>query len=305
MNLRDFFIFSLLLLGLSPALTSAEVVDRVEAIVNKNAIYKSDVTRFKELVPLRAKVDPLFANQPLAKKVNATELEIVNFLVDEAIIVEKFPVNDSEVEQEINATQANLHIDRDQLKAAIAREGFKFEDYFKLMKVALAKRQLIDRDIRSKAVVSEDDLRAEYARDHAGSKSFHGSFHLMLMKVAKKDYKTAAIAKEQAQKIAEAARAGGEFPGEDLGYLAYSDMSPTLQKIVQKMGPEKTSDAIDDGSNFIIVKTGDVKSDVDSAPDREKDVLRSRLMESEFEHQIHLWLDRERSNNFVKINLKS
>ena len=138
------FSFFVVLLSLFGSMSHAEVVDRIEAIVNKKAIYKSDVDQFKILKPLRSKIDPIFGNDPIAKLANPTDLEIVNYLIDESIVVEKFPVQDSEVEQEINGIQANLKIDRDALRAAIVREGFKFEDYFKLMRISLAKRQLLD-----------------------------------------------------------------------------------------------------------------------------------------------------------------
>jgi len=255
-------------------------------------------------VALRAKIDPIFSNEPLAKKAKPTDFEIVNFLVDEDMISDKFPVTDPEVEQEINSIQTNLKIDRDQLRSAITREGFKFEDYFKLMRASLSKRQLIDKEIRNKAAVSDDDIRAEYNRERAGSKSFLGAFHLFLARFPKKDFKSPALAKEEAEKVLTSAKKSDTFSGEDLGYLAYSEMSPSLQAVVQKLGPDKISDVIEDGDNYIVVKTGDIKSDIDSAPEREKDVLRSRLMETEFEHQIHLWLDRERSNNYIKLNLK-
>jgi parvulin-like peptidyl-prolyl isomerase len=304
-NLQEFFIFSLLCLSILPSSLHAEVIERVEAVINKKAIYKSDVTHFREQVGLRMKVDPIFPNEAIAKKEHPSDFEIVNFLVDESIISDKYPVTDSEVESEINSIQTNLKIDRDQLKLAIAREGYKFEDYYKLMRSSLSKRQLIDRDIRSRATVSDDDLKAEYNRQHAGSKSFLGSFHLFLLKFPKSDYKTAALAKAEADKALDAAQHSETFAGEDLGYLAYSDMTPALQKIVQVIGPEKMSGVFEDGDSYVIVKTGDIKSDIESAPEREKEGLRGHLMEFEFEHQIHLWLDRERSNNYVKINTQA
>lgn len=306
-NLQDFFVLGMtgleLILSNVPT-AQAEIVERVEAIVNKKAIYLSDVTKFHNQVSLRAKVDPIFAGQAIAREQNPSEVEVVNFLVDEAIIVEKFPVNDAEVEQEINSIQANLKIDRDQLRSAISREGFKFDEYFKLMRASLSKRQLIDREIRNKATVSDDDIKSEYTRKKSGSKSFLGSFHLYLQKFSKKDYKSSSLARTDAEKALAEVKAGGTFGGEDLGYLAYTDMSPELQRIVQKLGPEKLSSVIADQDGFIIVKTGDVKSDAESAPDRDREMLRSRLMENEFSHQIVLWLDRERSNAFVKVNVK-
>jgi parvulin-like peptidyl-prolyl isomerase len=315
MNLRDFSFLYCLTLTVS-TLANAEIVDRLEAVVNKSPIFRSDLDRFKSTVPLRAKVDPLFASEPLSRKLKATEAEILNFLIDEAIIMEKFPVADNEVEQEINGIQNNLKIDRDTLRSAIVREGYKFEDYFKMMRVSVAKRQLVDREIRNKAAVSDDDVKADYNRTRSGSKSFRGSFHLHLIRVTKGNFKTTLAAREEAQKALASLTRGAAFAdvaksvgddssqegGGDLGFLSYSEMSPLLQKEVQKLGPEKTSGLIEDKSSFLIVKIGEVRADSDAAFEKEKDVIRSKLMESEFQHQIRIWLDRERSLNFVKVN---
>ena len=152
---------SLLFIFSTPPSRASVVVERLEAVVNKKAIFKSDVDRFRSLISLRNRVDPLFSSSTLAKKASLTDAEIVDFQVNEEIISQKYPVSESEVEQEINSIQGNLKISRDGLKQALHAEGFKFEDYFKLMRLSIAKRQLLDREIRSKAAVSEDDVRNE------------------------------------------------------------------------------------------------------------------------------------------------
>lgn len=321
MNIQGFLLFSGLFCSsvtLSFADTS-KVVDRVEAIVNKKAIYKSDVKKFKTLTPLRAKIDPIFSNDPIAKK-TPSETEVIDFLVTEMIILEKFPVSEAEVEQEITSIQNNLHIDRDSLRTAITREGFSFEDYQNLMKVSIAKRQLIDREIRNKAVVSDDELKAEYNRSRSGSKNFAGSFHLYLIKVTKKNYKTVKNAKdlyEQALKELGESKAFEEVAkkvsddssassGGDLGFLSYQDMTPALQKEVQKIlsskNAEKEVGKFEDASGFTILKIAEVSKDVDSGFDKEKEMLRGKLLEGEFRHQIQLWIDRQKSLNYIRIN---
>jgi peptidyl-prolyl cis-trans isomerase SurA len=323
MNIRGFsfkyaqfaVISSLVLALFMVSSTHAEIVDRVEAIVNKKAIYKSDIDQFKRLLPLRSKVDPLFNNDPIAKNSNPSENEIVNFLIDEMIISDKFPSADAEVEQEINGIQSNLHIDREQLRAAIAREGFKFDEYFKLMKVSLAKRQLIDREIRTKAVVSDDDLKAEYNRSRSGSKTFQGSFQIHLIQIPKARFKTPKLAREEAENaLADLGKAASfesvakkyndEGSDGDLGYLGYSEMFPALQKEVQKLGPQKTSGIFDDGKSLFIVKVSEVKATEDVGHSKEKEALRAKLLQQEFQHQIQLWLGRQRTQNYIKINAK-
>ncbi len=318
MNLHSLSLFAVLFALVVPA-AKAALVDRVEAIVNKRAVFYSDLERFRNLTPLRAKIDPLFMSEPLAKKAKPTDQEILDFLIDEMVVADRFPVTDSEVDQEVNAIQTNLKIDRETLKNAIGREGFKFDDYFKLMRVSLSKKQLIDREIRNKAAVSDDEVRTEYNRQFSASKSFRGSFRLFLIRVSKANFKSSSVAKEEAERALDALKKGEAFEsvakrvsddatqeaGGDLGFLSYSEMSPGIQKEVQKLGPGKTSSLIDEKGAYLIVRVGEVKSDNDSAYEKEKDQIRARLMEGEFQHQIRLWLDRERANNYVKVTQKT
>jgi parvulin-like peptidyl-prolyl isomerase len=314
------FLKRLALVFVIPALwampTRAEVVEQVAAVVNKKAIYKSDLGLFRSTLPLRAKVDPLFVGEPLAKKSSPTDQEVLDFLINEALILEKFPASDGEVEQEINGIQTNMRINRDTLRAAIRREGFRFEDYFRLMRSSLSKRMLIEREIRNKAAVSEDEIRTEYNRTHSGSKTFRGSFRLQLIRVEKKNYKTPALAREAANDALTALNKGEAFQevasrthvdggSGDLGFLSYSDMQPAIQQEVRRLGSGKTGGLIEDSSSFMILKVGDVRAEADSGLDRERDSIRARLMDAEFRHQLKLWMERERSKNLVKVNLRS
>jgi len=303
---------------------SGTLIDRVEAIVNKKAIYYSDTKKFRSLASLRSKVDPLFANDPLSKK-TPTDTEIVDFLIAESLILEKFPVSDTDLDQEINSIQANLHIDRDALRAAITREGFQFDDYQALMRASIAKRQLIDRDIRNKAAVSEDELKTEYNRNRSGSKTFQGAIHLHLIKVTKKNYKTVKYAKDLYEQALKDLDSGQSFEdvakktsddnsatnGGDLGFLSYQEMSGPLQKEVQKQLATKGVDQknqiskFEDPTSFTIIKISEVSKDVDSGFDKEKDALRGKLMEGEFQHQIKLWIDRQRTLSYIRINQKT
>jgi hypothetical protein len=78
-----------------------------------------------------------------------------------------------------------------------------------------------------------------------------------------------------------------------------------IQQEVRRLGTGKTGGLIEDASAFMIVKVGEVRAETDSGLDREREGIRARLMDAEFRHQLRLWLDRERSKNLVKVNLRS
>jgi hypothetical protein len=112
-------LFSLLTVFLAtPSAQAAALIDRLEASVNNLLILKSDLKNFRETVSLRAQLDPLFAGTSVAAKgTQASDSEITEFLIDEKLIAQQFPVTDSEVEQEINSIQANNKIDRNSFES--------------------------------------------------------------------------------------------------------------------------------------------------------------------------------------------
>lgn len=331
MNFQGFFFFfsGLILFSTNPShaeptpLTSSSksvLLDRIEAIVNKKAIFRSDLKKFKALSPLRSKVDPLFANDPLSKKI-PTDPEITQFLIAETLILEQFPVSDQELDQELNSIQSNLKISREALKEAISREGYQFEDYRQLMRASIAKRQLIDRDIRNKAAVSEDELKSEYNRTRSGSKTFSGTVHLHLIKITKKNYQSVKNARDLYDEALKLLASGSPFEevakktsddssatsGGDLGFLSYQDMNSSLQKEVRTFLSVKDSDRspigkFEDAQSFVIYRISEISKDVDSGFEKEKDPIRAKLLEREFQHQIQLWIDRQRSLNFIQVN---
>ncbi len=258
------------------------------------------------------------------QKKTPSDLEIIDFLIAETLILDKFPVTDADLEQEINSIQNNLHINRDGLRAAISREGFQFDDYQQLMRASISKRQLIDRDIRNKAAVSDDELKTEYNRNKSGSKTFHGSINLSLIKITKKNYKNIKFAKDiydqaikglsEGQAFEDVAKKSSDDPsannGGNLGFLSYQDMAPKLQKEVQKLLSSKSEDKnqvgkFEDPTSFTIIKITEIGKDVDVGFDKEKESLRGKLLEVEFQHQIKLWIDRQRSLNYIHINSKT
>src|SRR5687768_11456306 len=108
---------SLLALLCSVSSAHAVVLDRLEASVNSSLVLLSDLRKFRQVVALRAQLDPLFSGTPLASQgPKASDADIREFLIDERLILQQFPVTDAEVEQEINSIQANNKIDRDTLR---------------------------------------------------------------------------------------------------------------------------------------------------------------------------------------------
>ena len=291
------------------------IVDKLVASVNSSLILQSDIAQFRRTIKLRAQLDPLFSGTAVASKgAQAADKEITDFLIDERLISQAFPVSDAETEQEINSIQANNKIDRQSLKNALKEQGFAFEEYFELIRASASKRNLIDRDIRTKVTLSEDDIKNYFYNTYTRSSSVPVAYHLELISVSISNYKTLSAAREVVQRALNALKSGEAFgdvarrmsdhasasAGGDLGTLTEDNMSSQFRDQAKKLKIGEISEIFGGSStgSFNLLKLVDVKSDDSARYEKIKNEIRAQLTAAEYQHQISLWLDRQRQLAF-------
>lgn len=291
-------------------------LDRLEASVNSSIILYSDVKKFRDVSRLRAQLDPLFAGTSLASQGDkSSDSDIVSFLVDENLITQQFKKSDTDVEQEINSIQNSNHLDRTGLRDALSREGYKFTDYFDLIRNSSSKRELIDREIHTKVTISDDDIKNYFYNHYSKSTTVPRSFHLQMISVSTKSYKTPAAANkvisdalkniEKGESFSEVAKSVSDDPtaptGGDLGTLAEDQMAPIIRDEAKKLKIGEVSKVLGGGTTgrYFILKLLDVKSSETERLDKMKDEIRAQLATAEYQHQISLWLDRQRQSAFI------
>lgn len=302
--------------GSGQASQAAVVLDRLEASVNANLILLSDIGNFRHTQKLRVQLDPLFNGTAVAAAgPKASVGDVVNFLIDEKMIAQQFPVTDAEVEQEINSIQSNNHIDRGGLKNALSEQGFSFEDYFELIRTSISKRNLIDRDIRTKVSISDDDVKNYFYNHAAKSSTAPVAYHLQIIAVSIKNYKNVQGAKETALKAAKEIKEGDAFEevakrlsddtsassGGDLGTLSDDQISPLIREQAKKLKIGAVSEIFGGPQvkRFYLLKLVDLKSNEDDRLQKMKDEIRGQLSSAEYQHQISLWLERQRQTTFI------
>jgi peptidyl-prolyl cis-trans isomerase SurA len=285
----------------------AAVIERLEAAVNNQVVLRSDLNRFRKTIPLRSQLDPLFGGTPLALEgEKASDTSILEFLIDERIILQQFPMADADVETEINSIQANNHITRDQLKQAIGAQGFSFEDYFTLIRVGAAKRNLIDREIRTKVSVSDDDVRNYYYTTYAKGKPAPLAYQVEIVtqksrpkiELALRELRNGAAFSDIAKKYSddESANTGGE-----LGVLTEEQMNKSIRSELKKLKVGETSGILGNAkSRFFFLRVASAKPADDQRLKQVSDQIRGQLAGGEYQRQLQLWLERQRQVAFIR-----
>ncbi len=287
---------------------SATILEKLEASVNSQLVLKSDLDKFRKTVGLRMQLDPLFAGTKLASDgAKADDDAIREFLIRERLILQSFPMTDTEVETEINSIQAGNRISRDQLRNALAAQGYAFPDYFDLIRIGAAKRTLLDREIRTKVTITDDDVRNYYYTKYANGKNAQLFYHIQILtNPSRKSLETAVAEIKSGVPFAEVAKKysidESASQGGDLGTLPASQLSPFLKSEVTKLKVGQLSSIIspkDKNAPFIVLKVADVKSSDQGQYEKISGQIRSQLAAEEYQRQLELWVERQTAQAFI------
>jgi peptidyl-prolyl cis-trans isomerase SurA len=317
-------LFFCLLEGTTAFSSTFQVIDRMEASVNASVILWSDVKKLKETIGLRTQLDPLFAGTPLATKgAMASDAEMIDFLIDEKLITQQFPKTNEEVEKEISAMLTHTRFNQEGLKKTLRDEGFSYENYFEIMRNSASKRDLLDRDIRTKVSVSENDIKNYFYHHHA-SGQVPQVYHLQIISssdssfqpkprahvLAEKNIIKAQAELKHGEPFEEVAKRISDDPsastGGDLGDLDENEMSAEFLESAKKLKIGEISSILESPSKtrFYILKLVNINSNESPRLHQIKDEIRNELTTQEYKHQIALWLERQRQLAFIHTRSK-
>ncbi len=299
-----------------PTAQAATVMDSLEASVNASIILKSDLEQFRSNHELRLQIDSLYAGTSLASKGRSAEdSDVVAFLIDEKLILQQYPIPDADVEHQINSIQSNLKLNRDGLKAMLADQGYRYEDYFEMMRASISKKALIERDIQTKVHIADDDVK-NFFFNHYSKTAAGRTYRVGIITVTPSRYKSISAAKEIMDRALKDIKGGESFEevakrvsddatgptGGDLGLLTESQLSPNIRTQLKDLKIGQVSELFGTPQTaYAVVKLIDVKTGEEAELKRLTEEIRTQLAIGEYQRQIQLWVERQRQASFIHI----
>jgi parvulin-like peptidyl-prolyl isomerase len=151
----------LIFLGLSLSIPIAhageqELLDRVVAVVNDEVITQAELDTF--LRPVYEQYSKEYSGEDLAKAINEVRQKILNQMIEDKLVYQEavtqgIEVKDEEVEKEFMAFKSKMD-KPEELDELLEREGLTMKALRERLKKQAMVRQLQDREIRSKVIVS-------------------------------------------------------------------------------------------------------------------------------------------------------
>jgi peptidyl-prolyl cis-trans isomerase SurA len=195
----------------------AELVDRVVAIVNNDVILLSDLKQM--MATFGATLDEQgytqFQKDQIIKEQRPKIIEqlIYDKLTDQQVQRYNIKISDDEVDATIERIRKLNNMSADELHLSLEKEGISYDDYRKEIKKRILRARLVNREVKSKIVITDEDIRSYYDA-HKEEYGVHTKYELrhILIKVppsASADDKKSAL--KRINRIYDALKDGESF----------------------------------------------------------------------------------------------
>ena len=150
---------------LAERLEALDVVERVVATVNNEAIFLSDLR--KRAVPFLPQVAEASTETERMSRLKELYDELLNYLVDEQLIRQLasssgIRVTDADVDNAIENLRLQNNMTEQEFQQALDGQGFTQGQYRKDLKRQLIRLKVMNERVRSRVNVTEEEVRARY-----------------------------------------------------------------------------------------------------------------------------------------------
>ncbi len=248
---------------LHPSEARADIVERVAAIVNDEAIWLSEIRR--RAVPFLPQV---MAAPSQADRVQLRErlyTEILDRLIDEELIRQaatrmRVRVTNEDVERAIANVRRQNNLEESEFWEAVRGQGFSPSEYRDDLRRQLLRLKVLNQRARGRVNITEEDVRARYdeeARRANRTLRFHAS-HVFVELAPNATASAVATARVAAESIQSRLTednfedAIDEVAGGDLGWLSQGDLPPALEEVLLPLREGQVSAVVRGPAGFHI-----------------------------------------------------
>ena len=304
-----------------PLAAGAELVDRVAAVVNNQVIAWSEVEQraAPELQRVAAERDPARRGKLREQVMRAAVEQLVgDKLLDLEVREFNIEVTDAELDVALEDVRRQNNVEPEQFAQLLAQEGYTPESYKAFMRKHLSRLKLVNLKVRSRVKVSDEDLRAEYARFsrlEGEDPEVHARHILVKLDPGAPEEKVKAAAERAQGLAAEARKAGVDFvelakaksegpsapDGGDLGFFKRGVMVPEFDRVAFKLQPGEVSEPVRTRFGFHVIKVEERRA-AEVAPFEDvKEQLREKLLRAQMEKYTAQYVQELRQKASVEI----
>ncbi len=277
-------------LVLAASSARADVIERVVATVNNEAIFLSDLR--KRAVPFLPQVAEAATETERMSRLKDLYDELLNYLIDEQLVRQLatssgIRVTDADVDSAIENLRLQNNMTEEQFQEALDAQGFTKTQYRRDLKRQLTRLKVVNERVRSRVNVTEEEVRARYeerARGEGNEVRFRVS-HLVVPVDEGASAIQVAAKRQEAVSLRESLtpenfnQTALEMGGGDLGWITRGDLPEDLERALLPLDAGEISDPVRGAKGFHIFFLQDrqVGTDVPTYDEMKQELFREML----------------------------
>jgi peptidyl-prolyl cis-trans isomerase SurA len=298
-----------------------EVIDRIVAVVNSDIITLYDLNR-----AFRPYEDNIKALQYAPEKERQTLFQVRKDLLDQLIDSKladqeieraQITVNESDIDRTIERIKEARSFTDEQLREGLARQGMTMAEYRKEIKEQILRTKLVNREVKSKIVITGEDIKAYYDSHqdaYAGEKKYYlYNIFVRLSPQAETSERQDALRQiEDARArlnqglsfedlVNQLKDSSSRVQGTDLGLYRLEELSEQLQGAVVKLKAGEFSDVLDTDFGPQIIYVQKIQETPTKSLDEIESEIEEILYNESVDNRYRDWLDELRKRSLIKI----
>ena len=304
---------------LIPGAEGTETVDRIVAIVNNDVITLYELNQSLQPYAERIKTLGYSSNQEHTMLFKVRE-EILKKLIDEKIEDQRIKrlnivVSEQEVDRTIERIKENNYLTDEEFRAGLKAEGLTIDKYRERLKAQLLRSKLINREIKSKIVITNEDIKTYYdshSEKYGGETKYHLRNILMrvppladaIEKRRVKEEIEAVLAKlKDGEPFENLVAAYSESPlaseGGDLGLFTLDKLSPTLREAVKDLKAGELTPVLDTEHGYQIFLVQEVIQIPGKPLEQVTPEIERILFDKIVDERFQAWLEELREHSHI------
>lgn len=249
----------------SIGVSHAEVIERVVAVVNDDAIFLSDMRQ--KAAPYLARAMQAPTEGQRMEAIRQIYTQVLERMIDERLILqvadeEDVTVSTSDVSEAITNVRTQSGLGETEFWGAVQAQGFTPEQYRRDVRQQLLRLKVLNQRVRARVNITEEDVRRRYEESAARTRrtSMFEACYVRFALGAEASATEIHRAMQGAQAIRDRIASLSDFElameehgGSCTGRISEGDVDPTLGEALSQLDEGDTSDPIrTDGGVFLL-----------------------------------------------------
>jgi peptidyl-prolyl cis-trans isomerase SurA len=301
---------------------AGDVIDRIVAVVNDDAITLSEINEEGE--GMFRRIQNEVPTDQIDEATEQAQKQILSGLIDQLLISQRaeqrnVEVGPSEIDAAIDNILTRNNTTVEQFRVELARMGTNEKNYRKSLRNQILRSKLISYEIRSKIVITDHQIQDYYQKSYRSMKTNEG-YHLLQFGCGWAEKGRSGSSEEahmraiqlrdmilNGSNFNELAKEYSDLPsgpdGGDIGVFAEDELADYMWNAIKNLMPGETSEIILTPSGFQFFKLLSSKKGnvVTQAPiESVSEEIRAKLYDQELEKKFDNWVKQLRDHSYVE-----